>query len=280
MKEFYLTLLSDSSMNMFPNNTQSSFTVRLDHPLKIDRDTWEVALVEIITPSEVTNISENNNFFFLTFLQQETVNKLGMQRTKELCASGQGCYEYKLFLPEGNYSSPQHLVDEIQSVIDTNHGPLLTKINASIRITYVKSSNRLKVIAQNSKQVRVRFPASLGEMLGVNPSMSERPVGNENYAFKYEVDLNTIHSRLYVYSDIVDYTYLGDVTAPILRVVPFNTSKTSQQSHKEFVNMHYVPVAKSFIDQVHISIRGDAGQAVPFSHGKTLIKLHFRERVI
>ena len=63
MKDFYLTLMSDSSLNTFPNNTQSSFTIRLDQPINIEKENWEVALVEFITPSRVNNISENNNFF-------------------------------------------------------------------------------------------------------------------------------------------------------------------------------------------------------------------------
>ena len=128
MKDFYLTLMSDSSLNTFPNNTQSSFTVRLNHPISIEKENWEVALVEFITPSRVNNILENNNFFFLSFLDQKVLNAEGIgRRTKELCASGEGCNEYKLFLPKGNYKSPEHLVDEMQSVIDTKHGSLLEK---------------------------------------------------------------------------------------------------------------------------------------------------------
>ena len=279
MKDFYLTLMSNSSLNTFPNNTQSSFTVRLDHPINIETENWEVGLVEFMTPSRVNHISENNNFFFLSFLDQTVLNAEGIGRTKELCASGEGCHEYKLFLPKGNYNSPEHLVDEMQFVVDTKQGSLLKKINASISITYVKSTNRLNVVAENSKQTRVRFPALLGEALGVNPNMSEKPIGNEEYAFKYGVDLNILHNRLYVYSDVVDYTYLGEVMAPILRVIPFKSSKHSQQSHKEFVNVHNVPVAKSFIQQVRISIKGDSGKDILFSSGKTLIKLHFRQRL-
>ena len=67
--------------------------------------------------------------------------------------------------------------------------------------------------------------------------------------------------------------------APILRVIPFKSSKHSQQSHKEFVNVHYVQVAKSFIQQVCISIKGNSGNDILFSSGKTLIKLHFRQRM-
>ena len=42
-----MTLLSDSSINMFPSNKQSEFTVKLDHPIVIDEETWEVALVKL-----------------------------------------------------------------------------------------------------------------------------------------------------------------------------------------------------------------------------------------
>ena len=56
--------------------------------------------------------------------------------------------------------------------------------------------------------------------------------------------------------------------------IPIDQSET--HSHQEFLNLHYVPVAKSFIDQVHISIKGDTGYDVPFITGKSLIKLHFR----
>ena len=71
-----MTLLNDSSMNMFPSNKQSEFTVKLDHTIEIDEETWEVALAEIATPSEVLNITEENNFFFLAFPDQQFVHEI------------------------------------------------------------------------------------------------------------------------------------------------------------------------------------------------------------
>ena len=70
MTGFYLTLLSDSSMTTSPNNTQNSFTVRLDHPISIEKENWGVALVEMITPTQVMNISDGNNFFLFEIFQQ------------------------------------------------------------------------------------------------------------------------------------------------------------------------------------------------------------------
>ena len=42
MKDFYLTLLSDSCLDTFPKDKQSSFTVRLEHPIQIDKENWEL----------------------------------------------------------------------------------------------------------------------------------------------------------------------------------------------------------------------------------------------
>ena len=133
MKDFYITLLSDSSMNMFPSNKQSEFTVRLDHPIKIDVKSWEVALVEIATPSEVLNITEENNYFFLTFLDQSSLRRVGNQNITGICSSKNGCYNFKLTILTGNYESHEYLAEEMQNSIDNFEKGILKKFNAHIR---------------------------------------------------------------------------------------------------------------------------------------------------
>ena len=82
-----MTLLSDSSINMFPSNIQSGLTVKLDHSIKIDDESWEVALAEIATPSEVLNITEDNNFFFLAFPDQHSLyTKFGVETSPRCVA--------------------------------------------------------------------------------------------------------------------------------------------------------------------------------------------------
>ena len=72
-------------MKMFPSNKQSAFTVKLDHPIEIDEETWEVALAEIATPSEVLNITEENNFFVLAFPDQHSLyTKFGVENITEM----------------------------------------------------------------------------------------------------------------------------------------------------------------------------------------------------
>ena len=82
LKDFYLTLLSDLSLNMFYDVKH-----KLDHPIHIEDVRWEVALAEIATLSEVLNITEENNFFFLTFLDQRILNTMGMETITEICSN-------------------------------------------------------------------------------------------------------------------------------------------------------------------------------------------------
>lgn len=279
MKDFYVTLLSDSSLDIFPNNKQNSFTVKLDYPIQIDKENWEVAMVEMITPSEVLNITDENNLFFLRIFHKQILTELeNRTKVRELdCTTDNFCIEYELRLTKGNYATPQHLAEEIEATIHNEVGKALEKNNCTIRVNYVKSSNRIRVNISKRNMVSIVFSHPLAEKLGVNPRFIAQPIRDEKEAFTYSPDLNTKLNQLYVYSDVASYTFVGDVTAPILRVVPFSRHSTLN-FHQEFLNLHYVPVAKSFIDQIHISIKGETGDNIPFITGKTLIKLHFRQR--
>ena len=62
---FYLTLLSDSSLKVFQHNKQSNFNVKLDHSIYIEKEKWEVAQVEIITSTNLYNLTAVNNVIFV-----------------------------------------------------------------------------------------------------------------------------------------------------------------------------------------------------------------------
>ncbi|XP_067121503.1 uncharacterized protein [Centruroides vittatus] len=65
MDNFYVTLISTASMDFFPNNTQSSFTSKINPPINLS-GSWEVALSQIIIPRSWFNISSENNEYVIT----------------------------------------------------------------------------------------------------------------------------------------------------------------------------------------------------------------------
>lgn len=60
MKEFYISLISNSSLEIYPRNKASSFIVQLPHKITLTDD-WVVGLAEIQFPYNFFNVSEGNN---------------------------------------------------------------------------------------------------------------------------------------------------------------------------------------------------------------------------
>ena len=175
-----------------------------------------------------------------------------------MCSNHIACDKYKLSIPTGNYVLPEYLAEEMQSSIDNFEKGFLKQANAHISVTFDAMSQRMKIAAQDEKQVRLLFPKQLGQILGLDPTMIEKPIGNEQHIFKFNVDLHHSYRSLSIYSDIADFTFVGDVVAPILRAVPFNPVTELVHVHKEFKNLHYVPVSKSVIHLALFSLRTES----------------------
>jgi hypothetical protein len=63
---FYLTLLSDGSMESFPNNTVAQFKTLLPHPLNLSDVDWEMVLTEMmysVDQKKKQNISTHEAYF-------------------------------------------------------------------------------------------------------------------------------------------------------------------------------------------------------------------------
>ena len=86
-----------------------------------------------------------------------------------------------------------------------------------------------------------------------------------------KVDMKGLNSALkdktiYIYTDILRYSIVGDSLSPLLRAFPINTSQ-NQLIHFTPSNAIYLPLEKSFLDTVRISIRDQRGKHINFSKG-------------
>ena len=84
---------------------------------------------------------------------------------------------------------------------------------------------------------------------------------------------------LYIYSSIVDYQVVGDVVAPLLRVVCPESSKLGQTVSEKYIKPYYLPVSSNYIDTIDVQIRTTSGHLFPFMSGSpVVVSLHFRPR--
>ena len=56
MSDFYVTLLSHSNKNEFPNNASNHFKIRLPHPIRLEGTGWKVGLSAIALPDTQVSI--------------------------------------------------------------------------------------------------------------------------------------------------------------------------------------------------------------------------------
>ena len=133
MNNFYLTLLSDSSLSTFSKNTQCDIKVKLDNSIQIEKDNWEVGLVEVITPTEVNNITKENNYVILRFSDRKMCEEI------DNCTNYGFYVDQKIYIQNGYYASPRHLVEEIQKSINFQYVLTLKKAMLPLQSLMVKT---------------------------------------------------------------------------------------------------------------------------------------------
>lgn len=264
MKDFYLTLISNSSMNYFPDNKTNSFTVHLPSYITLNGK-WEVALVEIHYPFTFFNITDNNNTIYIKYHNDDD--------------------SYVEKLDTGYY-------DDINDLIKIINSKLKNHLNDKDLVSFDKVTKRV-IIDNNSftentdpstntidKTKRTLFSISfqnrLAMQMGFAPQQNILSYTLSPHAINIGIG---VPEQFLVYCDIIDTQIIGDTSAKVLRII--NTADGvitpfAQSCHKEFNLSHYVTVNEKKFEKVSIDIRDTTGDFLPFQFGVLTVKLHFR----
>ena len=151
--------------------------------------------------------------------------------------------------------------------------PLLVKYG--VNFTYNPNDQRFYIT--NKEAVIVRLSSSLATILGFS-SLKYKDVALHSYirADEFPV-LDRAITSLYVYSNIVQSVFIGNVKAPLLLTCPFRKDKQNNVSQLEFLNPTYTRLNRSTIHQIDIGIYDEAGSVIPFLYGKSVLTLAFRK---
>lgn len=243
MSRFYVTLPSNSSMDYYPNNTAAQFSTKLPHAIELDGD-WEVGLTEISCPIEFCNIVRNQ--CIVSIRNGDDVKTLPVK--------------------PGQYESMKALVDEINRMFRAE------RISADLELRQMAL-----FLGINAKNQHVSFNKGLSVILGFLPGWwyGRGSVTIQNWRKTLSpVQVNS----LYVYCDILESIVVGDVKAPLLRIVGVKRNRLGNM-HQMLNPTLYVPLQKKHFDTIEISIMTDTGLPVPFLDGKSFVVLEFRRVV-
>lgn len=244
---FYVTLPSDSSMEYFSENKISHFITRFPVPIELKGE-WEVALVEFIYPHTWFNVNATNN---LIGFDVGDGRRIGRR------------------IPPGNYESVPDIIKELY----------LEEHKDKIKFEFNPVTKRVVVSVKD--KARVIFDDGLAQLLGFEPVEIKSPdidiaVVTES---PYVADPSAHYRILMVYTDIVAPQIVGDVLAPLLRIVNV-TGKDGEVIIAQYDRPHYLPVNRKIIDTLEIVIRTHTGELTPFQRGRSYVKLHFRQKYL
>lgn len=249
---FFMTLPSDSSMDVFPSNKITNFKTQLSKRVTLIGE-WEVGLTEIHIPYTFNTISAKD--FWIGF-------QSGRPGDGGSSTADPDNWTLVTF-PEGMYSSAENILsvmrgnEQFRAAMD-----IFVHLG---RVTIRPKSNTHYVSMSAELQRILNFPTRdfKGHCEGVNPCQPDA----------------LIPSQIYVYSDVAEPQYLGDVNAPILRIINIEKHKNPMGASivKIFTHPHYIPVSKREFNQIEIDIRDHLGNPLPFTNGQLNVKLHFRK---
>ena len=295
MSSFYLTLPSNSSMDMFPENTLTRYVTKLPGRMDLIGD-WEVGLSEIQFPVSWYNISKHEAKMYMKLDEKKIMADISP--------------------PEGLYDTADMLVKQINSSIAR-----VEERKNSIRFHYNEVSKKIsieydvdRIVSTKSSLPRTMLKISkpLAELLGFE--WKKRPEFKDLYAasekgkpgfhdytgnrdprdqFDQFIEMSPLQDvyytgdnvcdlqrgfySLYVYCDILEDVVVGDVKAPLLRTVNIN-GKEDKMVSRIYQTVQYASVQRRLFDTIEIDIRDDTGRPVPFQRGKVIVTLHFRRK--
>lgn len=258
---FYLTLMSNSSLNYYSENKTSGFTVHLPQKIQLTGE-WVVALAEMHYPYNFFNVTAGENVIYIEY------------NHADISAGSIHPIKYrKLQISPGFYKSISHILKAVNIQLSSHTGGDILSIDELDGRTIVEISNSRE---KNFKSVTLspRLSMQLGFTPGDNILNFERSNNVGNIYFG-------VPDQMLIYIDIIEPVFVGHEKARVIKII--NTGGESSISsfgnvrNTEFQRMHYVPVLKKEFEAISVDIRDCTGSYMPFRHGVSTIKLHFKK---
>ncbi len=259
VSQFYLSLPSNSSQDVFQENTLTHYKTQLPHLVDLSGK-WEVGLAEIQYPHDWKNIDIDDPRFWVKQVNEE------------------GWHAFEL--PSGYYDTPEELVKDLNECVgckEIGKKTIYYQLNEKFPVTFhfqrVSQTMRLKVGPRHM----LTMSNALRTFLGMDDLAFELPAGM--YFGKQMLDLDHGFYSLFVYCDLVEHRIVGNSKVQLLRVVPVE-GRGGEMVTKEYERIHYLPLMRKDFDTVTVDIRKDTGEIVPFLRGRVNVTLHFRKRLL
>ena len=245
---FYITLPSESSKKLFPENNPSEYIVRLPRWIQLKGE-WEIGLHSIAYTSWNV-IQPLDGTISYTYPDNGTTKTGTGGKTRK------------------HYSSVEEYVDSINESLKESN------VNNEIGFTIGLNG---KVTVSLATGYKVRLRREQGIVLGFMnfEDSAETYYIEDTDTGSYKANLYR-ETNIHVYCDIVQSQIVGDKMAPLVAVVPCQKSTETYETLYAVENIHYIPVQTKSFQNIKVHLRSSTDEPIPFEHGRATITLHLR----
>ena len=304
--DFYLTLPSNASTSVYPNNGHSGFKVTLLNGHELHGDKWQVGLACLIYPRTCVNMPGPTDEKFKELRHQGVFYARIFSRRRPARYNDVTKYPDERWVPfhvaQGHYETVK---DFRKGRDDFGH----SLADQEFKFAFDEGTKR------------VTITVAAWSCLALNPWMEGDTFGGFTITWRhfatwkkvYEqfillgvdeyaeqiteqiIDERIIRARsdkviswrtthlafqtIYIYSDVVASQVVGDVRANLLRVIAPKGSHIEVSSEK-LEHLFYNDVRVKSFNTIEILLRGDTGRPIPLLGDVVEVTLHFRRKVM
>lgn len=290
MNDFFVYLFSQSSQNIFPQNTLANFKTQLNAPLPISRETHRVALSQISyyksdfilstkTESDDRKIyfhfKNNDKKIIYTHTENLKNDPLSIEElTSEINSTFKSIETLGFIISiETRAKTLIHIKKGVVSNIPTPR----QNTNQIERDAIDKISNILSIV-KDAKDIEIIFHNKILGILGFDIGLKFSYLGSikGSSVSNYSPNKDFGRSLIFVYCDFIENILAGSTSAPILRIIPPNSEPHGSLIYHNFINPFFLELSREFIQVPHIFLLNENGNEVVLDRGMVNLTLHFK----
>lgn len=271
---FYMTVVSNASMDLYPENTQAVFRNILNEPL--DLKNYEVALVEISYTETWFNVQDDFDALFIS-KEEEATDPLTKAPIDLVNSKSKPINQLNIKVEKGYYPTNKSFFEYLNKKLAKH-----AEFGFGDK-TFNYIGVRQEVEINLPKGVNMLLSKTMCEVTGFESKLlgGYRMLQNLSDVSKvikpeYGCDIHRGLYTFFIYCDLVKPQMVGEQRVPLLRNVGIKTRKGVKQVTETFNSPHYMPLSKQYFENIEVHIKDDQGQPISFQRGKTLVKLHLR----
>ena len=269
-----LSLVSNSSMSLFPENTSSHFVCKFPEQLYYNDGEYEMAMSAFQCRKSWYTFREDEKYSMKLFVAHGDFDELeikdGVETMVELA---------NFSLKSGVYESGNVLQEEINKKITE------TGLNEYYDFEYDDITKKMKLpfTDPDNRWYKVHMSDDLARKLGfINFPSEQKWVSvygkpGKDIEGGFTVRIDEI-DQIFVTCDLVQNNHVvGDIKSPLLHIVP-SSGPFDSVINFEPSTLLWLPIKRKSFDTAEVYITDAQGRNIPFSSGTTVVRVEIRRK--